>query len=209
MLTRIVSLLFIVPVVFYASHHPLTHVLSYTGDTSSLLDVFIGVIILDLSGYIFHRMSHKNKFMWRFHEIHHLDEVLDATTGLRVHFVELILHMFFNLVIIFLLGISLETILVHSVFGYIIAIFHHSRIRLPIKSEKLLSYLITTPRFHEVHHDKGYKNSNTNYSFIFTAWDRLLNTYHSKTFKKNWNYGLAYQRDVDTIESILRPLKKY
>ncbi|WP_338803897.1 sterol desaturase family protein [Xenorhabdus griffiniae] len=205
LLTKLISFLFLMPLVIYASTHSLTHMLSHKG---AVLSIIIAIIILDLAGYLFHRISHKNQFMWKFHEIHHLDEVLDATTGLRVHFMESIFHTCLNFIIIWILGISMEAILLHSIIGFIIAIFHHSKVTLQIKFEKTLSYLITTPRFHEPHHDKEYENNNTNYSFIFSVWDRFFKTYHKETFKRDWNYGLAYQRDVDMFESIIRPLKK-
>ncbi|CAM3713443.1 hypothetical protein Xentx_01769 [Xenorhabdus thuongxuanensis] len=205
LLTKIISFLFLVPLVVYASTHSLTHILSHAG---TILSTVIGIIILDFSGYLFHRISHKNKFMWKFHEIHHLDEILDATTGLRIHFMELVFHVFFNVIIIWLLGISIEAILLHSIISFVIAIFHHSKLKFSIKFEEKLSYLITTPRFHEPHHDKEYKNNNANYAFIFSIWDRLFKTYHKETFKRDWNYGLAYQREVDMFESIIRPLKK-
>ncbi|MDR0218634.1 MAG: sterol desaturase family protein [Enterobacteriaceae bacterium] len=205
-LTKLLSLAIFVPVILYASAHPLMNVINIVGGVTSII---LGVVVLDFIGYIFHRLCHKNKFMWRFHEIHHLDEVLDATTGLRVHFFELMLHTFFNFLIIWLLGISSESVLVHSIIGFIIAIFHHSKIRLPVNFEKKLSNFITTPRFHAPHHDKEYKNNNSNYAFIFPVWDRIFKTYHDKTFTQDWNYGLAYKQDVNMLDSILSPFKKH
>ena len=54
--------------------------------------------------------------------------------------------------------------------------FHHSNMRLPIEKERLLSKLIVTPRMHGIHHSVVRQETDSNYSVIFSIWDRLFNT---------------------------------
>ena len=48
----------------------------------------LDLLLLDGFLYVWHRMNHRLPFLWRFHEVHHLDEFLDSTTALRFHFGE-------------------------------------------------------------------------------------------------------------------------
>jgi sterol desaturase/sphingolipid hydroxylase (fatty acid hydroxylase superfamily) len=46
-------------------------------------NIALDILLLDLWIYWWHRANHELPFLWRFHEIHHLDGFLDATTALR------------------------------------------------------------------------------------------------------------------------------
>ncbi|NIF21162.1 sterol desaturase family protein [Candidatus Pantoea multigeneris] len=203
--SKIFTLLFFVPMIAFSAHHPLT---SFIGRGGQALAIIAGVVLLDIAGYFFHRLSHEIEFLWKFHEIHHLDEYLDVTTGLRVHFLEIFFHTLVSCAVIMLFGINAETIVIHSLIAFVLATYHHSRFYIPIKVEEKLSWFITTPRFHEPHHDKQIENNQSNYAFIFPIWDRIFGSFHKDSFKRNWDYGLAYKEDVSPIESIIRPLRK-
>ena len=51
----------------------------------------LDILLLDLWIYWWHRANHEWPFLWRFHEVHHRDRHLDATTALRFHFGEVAL----------------------------------------------------------------------------------------------------------------------
>lgn len=153
-------------------------------------------------------MSHKIAFLWRFHEIHHLEEILDVSTSLRVHFLEALFHAILNSLFIYEFGISQETIAVHALLSFLFATYHHSRFKIPFGIEEKISLLFTTPGYHEPHHDVDIKNNQSNYAFIFPVWDHIFSTYQKDTFKKEWVFGLSYSNDVDAIKSLVRPLSK-
>src|SRR5688572_19867038 len=54
--------------------------------------------------------------------------------------------------------------------------FHHSNVRLPIRIERLLNLVIVTPRMHGIHHSQVRDETNSNYSVVFSWWDRLHRT---------------------------------
>ena len=41
----------------------------------------LAVVIFDAWQYLWHRMNHRVRFLWRFHQVHHSDAELDATVG--------------------------------------------------------------------------------------------------------------------------------
>jgi sterol desaturase/sphingolipid hydroxylase (fatty acid hydroxylase superfamily) len=55
-------------------------------------------------------------------------------------------------------------------------LFHHSNVRLPIRIERLLNLVIVTPRMHGIHHSQVRDETNSNYSVVFSWWDRLHRT---------------------------------
>lgn len=59
--------------------------LVYWFNSSVVLTIIIGVLALDFSSWLVHYIMHKNKLLWRFHLIHHSDNNVDVTTGLRHH----------------------------------------------------------------------------------------------------------------------------
>jgi sterol desaturase/sphingolipid hydroxylase (fatty acid hydroxylase superfamily) len=54
--------------------------------------------------------------------------------------------------------------------------FHHSNIKLPFELERRLSLVIVTPRMHGIHHSIVERESNANWSVVFSCWDRLHRT---------------------------------
>ncbi|MBC7911300.1 MAG: sterol desaturase family protein, partial [Pyrinomonadaceae bacterium] len=53
------------------------------------MEVMLAVVLLDYTLYLWHVLTHRAPFLWRFHIAHHVDLDLDASTALRFHFGEL------------------------------------------------------------------------------------------------------------------------
>jgi len=52
-------------------------------------------------------------------------------------------------------------------------IFHHSNLELPADVERNLNAILVTPRMHGIHHSTRADDTNSNYSSLFSCWDRL------------------------------------
>jgi sterol desaturase/sphingolipid hydroxylase (fatty acid hydroxylase superfamily) len=57
------------------------------------------------------------------------------------------------------------------------AMFNHSNVKLPEAVDRLLRLVIVTPDMHRVHHSILPAETNSNYGFNLSWWDRLLGTY--------------------------------
>lgn len=137
----------------------------------------LGFILLDLSFYYWHRLNHRVAFFWRFHNVHHIDPDLDASTGFRFHFGEVALSTVFRVIQVAAIGPALATLLVYELVFQIETYFHHSNLRFPISVERVLNFLIVTPRMHGIHHSQYHDETDSNYSVVFSLWDRLHRTY--------------------------------
>jgi len=114
--------------------------------------------------------------MWRFHLVHHTDLDLDITTAFRFHFGEMIGSIFFRGAAVILIGVSPVLVLVYEIVFEAATQFHHSNFKISKRLEKALNYIIVTPRMHGIHHSMVKEETDSNYSVIFSFWDRLHKT---------------------------------
>lgn len=142
------------------------------------LEVFIGILLLDLIGaYTPHWLEHKLKPLWMIHLVHHSDHHVDTTTANRHHPLESIIRFGFTLLGVFLLGTDIGTIMLYQSLSLIATQFNHANIKLPKKIDLYLSYLIVSPDMHKTHHHYRLPYTDANFGNIFSIWDRLFGTY--------------------------------
>lgn len=173
----LLRLLFIPAMVWLAVRNQQWHFgLNYLFDAPVWLEFAIAFFLLDYANYTWHILLHKIPIMWRFHLVHHTDLDLDITTAFRFHFGELIGSVFFRGAAVFLIGASPLVVIIYEIFFEAATQFHHSNMKLPFYFEKTLNKLFVTPRMHGIHHSVVKKETDSNYSIIFSFWDRLHNT---------------------------------
>jgi sterol desaturase/sphingolipid hydroxylase (fatty acid hydroxylase superfamily) len=136
----------------------------------------LGFLLMDLAFYYWHRANHAFPFLWRFHNVHHVDPDLDVSTSFRFHFGEVLYSLLFRALQVYLLGISMLTYLVYELVFQCATMFHHSNVRLPITVERWFNKVIVTPRMHGIHHSIVKDETNSNYSVIFRWWDLMHGT---------------------------------
>jgi len=150
--------------------------LSHHYDAPPLVKGLVTFLILDYTNYLWHVLNHKLPMLWRFHLVHHTDPDLDVTTALRFHFGELIGSVFYRGAFVLLSGATALQVVVYEILFEAATQFHHSNWQLPYRLEKQLSKLIVTPRMHGIHHSMIREETDSNYSVIFSFWDRLHRT---------------------------------
>lgn len=96
----------------------------------SIIEIVIGVLLIDIFMYWWHRVNHEWRFLWYFHKFHHVDTKLNSTSALRFHAGELLLSYVTKIIAFSLLGISLSAVLVHSLLFFPIVVFHHSNLKI-------------------------------------------------------------------------------
>ncbi len=146
-------------------------------DWSVPLEMMVGIVILDLMIYLQHVVLHMIPFFWRFHKVHHSDLDLDVSSGFRFHPLEIFGSMIYKLGLVAALGPSLMTVVVFEAILSGMAMFSHSNIKLPLGLDRTLRWLFVTPDMHRIHHSVEVVETNSNYGFNISIWDRLLGTY--------------------------------
>ncbi len=134
-------------------------------------------ILLDLVIFLQHAMFHVIPVLWRFHRVHHSDLDCDVTTGLRFHPVEILISILFKLLVIIILGAPVLAVILFEVVLNLMSMFTHSNIRLNTTFERVLRWFIVTPDMHRIHHSTRENETNSNFGFHLSFWDRILATY--------------------------------
>jgi sterol desaturase/sphingolipid hydroxylase (fatty acid hydroxylase superfamily) len=172
------------------------------------LELCFTILVLDFCIYLQHVASHKWNWFWKFHQIHHSDVDLDVSTALRFHIWEIFISMLYKILLIWLFGFSVIWIVIFEIILVCSAIFNHANFKLPNNLEKYMSYMFVTPQFHQVHHSVIHTQTDSNYGFFFSFWDRLFHTYTEHHFfvkKLGLNYS---KKKISFRELILLRIKK-
>ena len=166
----------------------------------------IAFVILDYTNYSWHILNHKLPLLWRFHLVHHTDLDLDVTTAVRFHFGEIFGSVIFRSAAVLLTGASPLVVLVYEIIFEAATQFHHSNLQLPLRIERALNTIIVTPRMHGIHHSVVRKETDSNYSVIFSWWDRLHKTMRLHVHHQQVTIGVPSYRDPHelTIGYLLR-----
>jgi sterol desaturase/sphingolipid hydroxylase (fatty acid hydroxylase superfamily) len=144
------------------------------------ISVLIAVIAMDFIIYLQHIMVHAVPVLWRLHRVHHADLDYDVTTGARFHPIEIILSMLIKFASIIVLGPPVVAVIIFEVILNALAMFNHSNVALPKTLDRLLRWLIVTPDMHRVHHSVEDDETNSNFGFNLSCWDRLFGTYREQ-----------------------------
>mgnify|MGYP002630024863 FL=1 len=142
--------------------------------------VIASVVAMDFIIYLQHVMVHAIPVLWRLHRVHHADPDFDVTTGARFHPLEIILSMLIKFATIILLGPPLVAVVIFEVMLNATAMFNHSNVRLNLVVDQWLRLLLVTPDMHRVHHSVEDDETNSNFGFSLTWWDRLFGTYRAQ-----------------------------
>jgi sterol desaturase/sphingolipid hydroxylase (fatty acid hydroxylase superfamily) len=144
------------------------------------LAVAASVVALDLAIYLQHVMFHAVPALWRLHRMHHADLDFDVTTGARFHPIEILLSMLVKMAVIVVIGPPAVAVMVFEVLLNATAMFNHANVRLPLAADRLLRLLVVTPDMHRVHHSVEEHETNSNFGFNLSLWDRLFRTYKAQ-----------------------------
>ena len=173
----------------------------------------IGIIVLSFFvfdffiGWLVHFVEHKSFTLWRFHVVHHADNNVDATTGLRHHPVESVLRGAFFFMALIVSGAPMYAVMIYQTFLVFFTAFTHANISLPKKLDSALSYLFISPNMHKVHHHWQQPYTDSNYGAVFSVWDRLFGTYR-RLDPSQIRYGLDRYYPNEEDENFWMLLKK-
>lgn len=164
-------------------------------DLSALVETILAIALIDFWMYLWHRANHSIPWLWRLHCVHHSDPELDSTSAFRFHTGEIVLSSVFRLMLIPLLSLQLWQMALYDLLMLPVIIVHHSNFNMPARLDSVLRVLIVTPWMHWVHHSRYQPETNSNFSTIFSVWDRLFVTFRLVSNPRAISFGLDEFRD--------------
>jgi sterol desaturase/sphingolipid hydroxylase (fatty acid hydroxylase superfamily) len=135
------------------------------------------IVFLDIAIYAQHVIFHKIPVLWRLHRMHHADIEFDVTTGIRFHPIEIVLSLLIKIALVIALGIPAEAVILFEVLLNASSMFNHANLNLPSWLDRNLRTIIVTPDMHRVHHSWHRDETDSNYGFCLSLWDRIFRTY--------------------------------
>jgi sterol desaturase/sphingolipid hydroxylase (fatty acid hydroxylase superfamily) len=167
------------------------------------LQIFLAVILLDFIGaWLIHFLEHRTKWMWKFHIIHHTDQTVDVTTGLRHHPIEAIFRLTFTIIAILISGASIGMVMLYQTISAFSAHFSHANFKTTENLDKLLSWILVTPRFHRIHHHFILPHTDRNFGNIFSIWDRIFKTNTNVGEHEDLKFGLDTHMSKNEITNL-------
>ena len=154
----------------------------------------LAVLLLDVAIYWQHRLFHRIPWLWRLHRVHHSDLAFDVTTGVRFHPLELLLSLLIKLAVIAALGAPAVAVVVFEILLSAGALFTHSDIALPARIDRAVRWLFVTPSMHRIHHSPLREETDSNYGFHLSLWDRLFASYRARPRTPEASMAIGLER---------------
>jgi len=198
----IIQSYFLKIIIFDYIIYPLQHHLAWQGfqffkDLPIAAQVLFFLVTHDLYIYLFHRLQHASKFLWRTHEAHHSGKEVDFLAGSRSHVVEIIINQTIEFAPIVLMGADPAVIPIKALLDAMFGMFIHANVN--VKMGKL-KYFLNSPELHLWHHANYIEVFHANFSTKFSVWDYLFKTAYDPGKKpgnlpENWGLHYEYPRD--------------
>ena len=147
------------------------------------LEITLAIIILDMMIYWQHVATHHIPLLWALHKVHHADRDIDVTTGSRFHPIEIGLSLIYKMALVAMIGAPVLAVIIFEIILNGCAMFNHSNVKLPLRFDRFLRVFIVTPDMHRVHHSTLTSETNSNYGFSLSLWDRLFKSYTDQPSK--------------------------
>jgi sterol desaturase/sphingolipid hydroxylase (fatty acid hydroxylase superfamily) len=154
----------------------------------------ITFISIDLVFYVYHRMSHRIRFLWAIHLSHHSSEEMNFAVSFRQAWFGPISKIPFFMVLP-ILGFDPTIIAVAGVISTLWGIVGHTQV---IGKLGPLEWIFNTPSHHRVHHGSNKQYIDKNYGNLLIIWDRLFGTFEPEDEKVK--FGLV--NNVNTFNPV-------
>lgn len=176
------------------------------------LEAVLSLLLLDFAIYLQHVMSHALPIFWRLHQVHHADLDVDLTTGTRFHPLEIVISMIYKAGLVAAIGVDPWVVIVFEVILNGFAVFTHGNIAIPRGLDHLLRFLVCTPDMHRIHHSVIPRETDSNYGFFLSIWDRFCGTMIHAPARGHADVEiglgeLRQTRDVTLLKILLLPFR--
>jgi alkylglycerol monooxygenase len=143
------------------------------------------ILVDDLIYYWFHRLSHKSRFFWNLHVVHHSSEHFNLSVAVRQSWFSNGVNWIFYIFLGFL-GFPLWAfIFVHGA-NLTYQYWIHTAF---VKNTGPFEYFMNTPSHHSVHHAVNDIYIDKNFGGTFIVWDRMFGTFQRETEEPR--YGIT------------------
>ncbi|MBT2791333.1 sterol desaturase family protein [Paraburkholderia strydomiana] len=155
----------------------------------------------DLLYYVFHRCSHRVRWLWAAHVVHHSSARMNFSTAFRQSLMYPVAGMWLFWIPLAVLGFPPKQIVAIVLINLGFQFFVHTQAIGKFGSKtgsKLgwLEYVFNTPSIHRVHHARNDRYIDRNYAGVLVVWDRLFGSYVDEDPREPPVYGIVEPLDT-------------
>ncbi len=169
-----------------------------------LLQVALGLVIIEAGLYTAHRLSHEVPFFWRFHAVHHSATRLSFINTGRFHFVDTAVSIVLSQPLLFLAGAPIEVFKLTSATTAFIGMLTHCNVDMRFG---WLSYVFNTPALHRFHHSKDLREGNKNYGENIVLFDLMFGTYYNASYRPPVDIGIDGPMPKNFLGQLAQPFR--
>jgi sterol desaturase/sphingolipid hydroxylase (fatty acid hydroxylase superfamily) len=155
----------------------------------SLASFCVLFVLVDLIGYWYHRMSHRIRFLWATHAVHHSTTKLNLTAAVRNGGARVLSGAVFFYLPLTLIGFhplaTAGIIQLNLLYQFLL----HTHLSLRLGP---LEWVLNTPSHHRVHHATNDECLNKNFGGVLILWDRMFGTFAEGPKEEPLRYGLLH-----------------
>jgi sterol desaturase/sphingolipid hydroxylase (fatty acid hydroxylase superfamily) len=173
-----------IPAIYWAEQHQLG-LIPLKSPLLSFALLFFGQ---ELAYYWFHRCSHRVRWFWLSHAVHHSSNEMNLSAAYRVAVTDGITGRLLFYVPLVWLGFSSDAVFI----ALDLALFYQFWIHLDwMPKLGPLEYVLNTPSHHRVHHAANLDYLDANYGSTLIIFDRLFGTFVAERADEPCRYGLV------------------
>lgn len=178
-----IAWLFVIPVYAYCYRH-----YRFFTWQDSWLSFAVLFVAQDLLYYVFHRASHRVRWLWAAHVVHHSSERMNFSTAFRQSLMYPIAGMWAFWLPLAFLGFPPQQIVGVVLINLAFQFFVHTQ---TIGQLGWLEYVLNTPSIHRAHHARNPRYIDRNYAGVLVIWDRLFGSFVEETRNDPPQYGIV------------------
>lgn len=156
----------------------------------SIWSMLLLYLLQDFLYYWFHRASHRVRWLWAAHVVHHSSERLNFSTSFRQSFMYPVAGMWLFWLPLVALGFEPMTVIAVTLFNLAYQFFLHTQV---VPKLGLLEWFFNTPSHHRVHHARNEEYIDQNYAGTLIIWDRLFGTFVEEREDIPCDFGITRQ----------------
>lgn len=154
------------------------------------------LVIAECAHYWYHRISHRKKWLWKFHTIHHGALRIYSVNSARFHVVDIFFNMLAYLAPLSLFGVSDEVFYAFLTINGITGLLEHANIRFEAGP---LNYFFNSAQLHRWHHSEVGAESQTNFGKVLCIWDLIHGTHFLPENREVGTVGVRGKRVPPTF----------
>ena len=156
-------------------------------DIEMTVSTFLLLMVLqDFFYYWFHRASHRIRWMWAAHVVHHSSERMNFSTAFRQSLMYPLAGMWLFWLPLVIIGFDPKWVVFVVLLNLGLQFIVHTQ---SIRSLGPLEWVFNTPSHHRVHHGVNRQYIDKNYAGVLIIWDRMFGTFEPEV--ETVRYGIS------------------